>query len=111
MNRFYSHGKFLLTGEYLVLEGALALALPLKLGQTMTVETFPETSPNEIIASSETFQETSLPGETYRITNLMGQTLMAGQITAEKQQIDVSVLHKGMYFITVAGKTQRFVVK
>ncbi|MBR1513014.1 MAG: T9SS type A sorting domain-containing protein [Bacteroidales bacterium] len=75
------------------------------------VETFPETSPNEIIASSETFQETSLPGETYRITNLMGQTLMAGQITAEKQQIDVSVLHKGMYFITVAGKTQRFVVK
>ena len=44
MNRYYSHGKFLLTGEYLVLKGALALALPLKLGQTLTVETFPETS-------------------------------------------------------------------
>ena len=39
MSRFYSHGKFLLTGEYLVLKGALALALPLKLGQSMTVET------------------------------------------------------------------------
>ncbi|MBQ8958664.1 MAG: hypothetical protein IJ057_09250 [Bacteroidales bacterium] len=39
MNRFYSHGKFLLTGEYLVLDGALALALPLKLGQTLSVET------------------------------------------------------------------------
>ena len=37
--QFYSHGKFLLTGEYLVLKGALALALPLKLGQSMTVET------------------------------------------------------------------------
>ena len=60
MSRYYSHGKFLLTGEYLVLKGALALALPLKLGQSLSVETFPETSPNEIIASSETFQETSL---------------------------------------------------
>ena len=37
--KYYSHGKFLLTGEYLVLKGALALALPLKLGQSMTVET------------------------------------------------------------------------
>ena len=39
MSRFYSHGKFLLTGEYLVLKGALALALPLKLGQSLEVET------------------------------------------------------------------------
>ena len=37
--RFKAHGKFLLTGEYLVLKGALAMALPLKLGQSMTVET------------------------------------------------------------------------
>lgn len=35
---YHSHGKFLLTGEYLVLKGALALAVPLKLGQSMTVE-------------------------------------------------------------------------
>lgn len=41
---YHSNGKFLLTGEYLVLKGALALALPLKLGQSMTVETFQETS-------------------------------------------------------------------
>ena len=39
MSLYQSHGKFLLTGEYLVLKGALALALPLKLGQTLTVET------------------------------------------------------------------------
>ena len=39
MNKHYhSHGKFLLTGEYLVLKGALALALPLKLGQSLEVE-------------------------------------------------------------------------
>ena len=34
-----SNGKFLLTGEYLVLKGATALALPLKFGQSMEVET------------------------------------------------------------------------
>lgn len=39
MSLYQSHGKFLLTGEYLVLKGALALALPLKLGQTLSIET------------------------------------------------------------------------
>ena len=39
IQKYYSQGKFLLTGEYLVLKGALALALPLKLGQTLSVET------------------------------------------------------------------------
>ena len=39
MSRYFSHGKFLLTGEYLVLKGALSLALPLKLGQSLEVET------------------------------------------------------------------------
>jgi len=39
MNKqYHSNGKFLLTGEYLVLKGALALALPLKLGQSLEVE-------------------------------------------------------------------------
>jgi len=39
MSHYQAHGKFLLTGEYLVLKGALALAVPLNLGQTLTVET------------------------------------------------------------------------
>ena len=38
MSHYQAHGKFLLTGEYLVLKDALALALPLKLGQSVTVE-------------------------------------------------------------------------
>lgn len=42
--QFSANGKFLLTGEYLVLHGALALALPTRLGQTLTVETFCKTS-------------------------------------------------------------------
>ena len=37
MSHYQAHGKFLLTGEYLVLKGALALALPLKLGQSLEI--------------------------------------------------------------------------
>ncbi|AWH74290.1 GHMP kinase [Dokdonia sp. Dokd-P16] len=36
---FYSHGKLLLTAEYLVLDGAEALALPTTRGQQLTVTT------------------------------------------------------------------------
>lgn len=36
--RFYSHGKLLITGEYLVLDGAKALALPCKFGQDLIVQ-------------------------------------------------------------------------
>lgn len=38
--KFYSNGKLLLTGEYLVLDGALALAIPTRYGQSLTVEPF-----------------------------------------------------------------------
>jgi len=35
---FYSNGKLLLTGEYLVIDGADALAIPTQKGQTLTVK-------------------------------------------------------------------------
>ncbi len=38
---FYSNGKLLLTGEYVVLDGAKALALPTKFGQNLIVENAP----------------------------------------------------------------------
>ncbi len=38
MEHFYSHGKLLLTGEYVVLDGALALAVPSKYGQSLVIE-------------------------------------------------------------------------
>lgn len=45
MNKYFkSNGKLLLTGEYLVLKGAKALALPVKLGQSMSVETVNQSS-------------------------------------------------------------------
>ena len=35
---FHAHGKLLLTAEYFVLDGATALAVPVKFGQSLTVE-------------------------------------------------------------------------
>lgn len=56
IQRFYSRGKLLLSGEYLVLDGALALAVPAKWGQEMLV--------NEIhqphIIQWKTFQQSEL---------------------------------------------------
>lgn len=47
MSLYQAHGKFLLTGEYLVLKGALSLALPLKLGQSLEAEQL-ETNNNQL---------------------------------------------------------------
>jgi mevalonate kinase len=42
---FFGHGKLLLTGEYFVLDGALSLALPTKVGQSLSVKYFPSFTP------------------------------------------------------------------
>ena len=42
MQKYYSNGKLLLTGEYVVLDGALSLAVPTKQGQSLTIESIEE---------------------------------------------------------------------
>jgi hypothetical protein len=60
----------------------------------------------------ETQNFASLLNQTeYRITNLMGQNLLQGHITAETQQINIGKLPAGMYLITIAGETRKFAVK
>ena len=68
-------------------------------------------NPTNGVLFVETRRATSLPAETYRITNLVGQTVLSGNITAENQQINVSSLPQGMYFITVGDMTRKFVVR
>jgi hypothetical protein len=53
----------------------------------------------------------SIQHSEFIITNLMGQTVLSGNINADNQQIDVSALPQGMYFITFAGETRKFVVR
>ncbi|MFB0938634.1 MAG: GHMP kinase, partial [Urechidicola sp.] len=42
MQKFYSNGKLLLTGEYVVLDGATSLALPTTFGQDLVVQSIKE---------------------------------------------------------------------
>ena len=46
---------------------------------------------------------------TYIISNVMGQILMSGSINGENQQINVSALPNGLYFIRVNGVTRKFI--
>jgi hypothetical protein len=68
-------------------------------------------NPTNGVLFVETHGRAPLPTPTYRISNLMGQTILSGNITAENQQIDVSGLPEGMYFITVGDATRKFVVR
>ena len=65
-------------------------------------------NPTDGILFVQTLRAMSLPDQTYRITNLMGQTLLKGRISAETQQIDISILPEGMYFISVGETTRKF---
>ena len=68
-------------------------------------------NPTDGVLVIETHDRASLQGQTYRISNLMGQVLLQGQIMGETQRIDVSGLPQGMYFVTVGDTTRKIVVK
>lgn len=78
-------------------------------GTAGTLTVYP--NPTDGVLFVQTVHAPSLPGQIYCITNLMGQTLMTGQITTENQQIDVSNLPEGMYFITIGDTARKFVVR
>ena len=44
----------------------------------------------------------------YRIINILGETIMSGKITSENQQIDVSSLTEGIYFIKIGDVIMKF---
>ena len=59
-------------------------------------------NPTNGILFVETCHGASLQAETeYIITNVTGQTLLSGHITNQTQQIDVSGLAEGMYFVRI----------
>ena len=69
---------------------------------TMEIKVYP--NPTNGILFVETRRATSLQMETeYIITNVTGQTLLSGHITDETQQIDVTGLAEGMYFVRIQG--------
>ena len=79
---------------------------------TETMVVYPNPANNMLFVETQNFA--SLPDPTYRITNLMGQTLISGHVETRRAtslQIDVSSLPAGMYFINLDGQTVKFVVR
>ena len=68
-------------------------------------------NPTHGVLFVETWRAASLQNQTYHITNMIGQALMTGIITAENHRIDVSGLPQGIYFISVGDATRKFVVR
>ena len=66
-------------------------------------------NPTNGILFVETHGRASIPNQTYHITNVMGQTVLSGNITAEIQQINIASLPAGLYFLSVGNTTQKFV--
>ena len=89
---FYSNGKLLITGEYLVLDGGKSFALPTKFGQNLVVE---KGTPNEIkwtsfdsdgriwfedIFSFEDILKKKMFGETAYVKNTLIEILHEGYV-------------------------------
>ena len=47
----------------------------------------------------------------YRIANVLGQVLMTGSMQGDSQQVNVSQLPAGMYFITLGESTRKLLVR
>ncbi len=86
--RFYSNGKLLITSEYLVLDGAIALALPTQLGQDMVVE--------ECQTHSITWTSYDADGSVWLQTELSYNEIISGQSALNEPTIErlLSILHQ-----------------
>lgn len=76
---FYSNGKLLITGEYLVLDGAKAFALPTKFGQNLIVE---DCESNEIIWTSYDNDKSIWYNDTFTFTEIISQSSDENSIRA-----------------------------
>lgn len=76
---FYSNGKLLITGEYLVLDGAKAFALPTKFGQNLIVE---DCESNEIIWTSYDNDKSIWFKDTFTFTEIISQSSDENSIRA-----------------------------
>jgi len=98
---FYSNGKLLITGEYVVLDGALALAVPTKLGQSLKVTKSEEPVIHWISKDHEDkiwFEnEFIITGDTITIARDQPQSKVAlrlQQILTEANKLNPGILEK-----------------
>jgi len=99
MEKFYSHGKLLITAEYAVLDGAKALALPTKLGQSLEVKPIesPEIRWKSFDHNGTLWFETilQLPSFEANVTNETAKRLSECFLAIAKLQPGCFVAHNG----------------
>jgi len=96
---YHSNGKLLLTGEYLVLKGALSLAVPTVYGQDMQVDSIPEKlvrwTSYDLNQDSWFAKEFKLPLDTTSIRNDTEQLLLQLLQYAQKHNPNLFSSNKG----------------
>ena len=99
MEKFYSHGKLLISAEYAVLDGAKALALPTKLGQSLEVKPIesPEIRWKSFDHNGKLWFETTLqlPSFEANVTNETAKRLSECFLAIAKLQPSCFVAHNG----------------
>jgi mevalonate kinase len=95
-NKFYSHGKLLITGEYFVLEGSSAFAVPVKLGQNLDVKTYYH-------KKNEIHWETSIKGESW-----FQSTFNINDLEIVKTSHLETAYHIKKLLLNIKGKTTLF---
>ena len=86
MQTFYGHGKLLLTGEYSVLDGALALAIPTRFGQKLIVE---DSRDGQFNWQSVDVEGQTWFAATFHLKKELGITVKTGSSTAGERLIQV----------------------
>lgn len=87
---FYSNGKLLITGEYLVLDGAKGFALPTKFGQNLIVE---KGSSQEIKWISYDSDESIWFKDTFSFTDIINKN--TSEAASPKRNTLIEILHEG----------------
>jgi hypothetical protein len=83
--------------------------------QSLTFVGLEENTPNNFSVypnptkNTLTIQLNQLSNTGYTITDQLGKVVMEGNISSQKQVVDVSSLSNGIYFIKIAEVTQKFV--
>lgn len=106
MKSYTANGKLLLTGEYLVLKGALALAIPVRLGQSMVVETVhtPSLQWNAYKPDGPWLSATFSPDHLDVIdTDDPSKALKLSRILTAVRELNPSVFKPGLRFETHLG--------
>lgn len=102
MNSFSAHGKLLLTGEYLVLKGAIAIGLPTRLGQSLKVETVctPSLQWNAYKPDTPWFSATLTPELGIIETDDLSKAEKLVKILQALRQLNPHALQPGLHFET-----------